>query len=174
MFIINRMSRQRHHRRRKPNASMLRYAYKDLKAPNHARTSSVAVVNGLHKSEYAVHGKDGHKRKLSRIEYFNTKGYAPTNQFNCTHSNVCNCYYVPIKGTYPLAPTATKCVDHFGTPLYRGITQKQYQKRTHTTAPKAPTKPLQAVKVCEHCTNIRLEPRKRLYRIVCDHRPITK
>ena len=159
------MSRQRHHRRRKPNASMLRYAYKDLKAPNHARTSSVAVVNGLHKSEYAVHGKDGHKRKLSRIEYFNTQGYAP--------SDYCTCYHVPQRD-YPIAPTVTKCDNHFGTPRYNGKAQKQYQKRTHTTAPKAPTKPRHNVKVCEHCTNIRLEPRKRLYRIVCDHRPITK
>ena len=121
------MSRQRHHRRRKPNASMLRYAYKDLKAPNHARTSSVAVVNGLHKSEYAVHGKDGHKRKLARIEYFNTKGLA-----RYKASAYCTCYHVPQRD-YPMAPTVTKCDDHFGTPLYRGITQKNYIPRSHTT-----------------------------------------
>ena len=165
MFIINGMSRQRHHRRRKPNASMLRYAYKDLKAPNHARTSSVAVVNGLHKSEYAVHGKDGHKRKLARIEYFNAQGYE-TNAY-------CTCYHVPQRD-YPMAPTESKCDDHFGTPRYNGSAQNSYKVRSHIAAPKAPTKPRQAVKVCEHCTNIRLEPRKRLYRITCDHRPITE
>ena len=159
------MSRQRHHRRRKPNASMLRYAYKDLKAPNHARTSSVAVVNGLHKSEYAVHGKDGHKRKLARIEYFNAQGYE-TNAY-------CTCYHVPQRD-YPMAPTESKCDDHFGTPRYNGSAQNSYKVRSHIAAPKAPTKPRQAVKVCEHCTNIRLEPRKRLYRITCDHRPITE
>ena len=165
MFIINGMTRQRHHRRRKPNASMLRYAYKDLKAPNHARTSSVAVVNGLHKSEYAVHGKDGHKRKLARIEYFNAQGYE-TNAY-------CTCYHVPPRD-YPMAPTESKCDDHFGTPRYNGSAQNSYKVRSHIAAPKAPTKPRQAVKVCEHCTNIRLEPRQRLYRITCDHRPITE
>ena len=159
------MTRQRHHRRRKPNASMLRYAYKDLRAPNHARTSSVAVVNGLHKSEYAVHGKDGHKRKLARIEYFNAQGYE-TNAY-------CTCYHVPQRD-YPMAPTESKCDDHFGTPRYNGSAQNSYKVRSHIAAPKAPTKPRQAVKVCEHCTNIRLEPRKRLYRITCDHRPITE
>ena len=159
------MSRQRHHRRRKPNASMLRYAYKDLRAPNHARTSSVAVVNGKHKSEYAVHGKDGHKRKLSRIEYFNKQGYAP--------SDYCTCYHVPQRD-YPIAPTVTKCTNHFGTPQFRGNTQKRYEQRSHAQEPKAPTKPRQALKVCDHCQNIRLQPRKRLYRITCDHRPITE
>jgi hypothetical protein len=103
---------------------MLRYAYKDLRAPNHARTSSVAVVHGLHKSEFAVHGKDGHKRKLSRIEYFNKQGYAPT--------DYCTCYHVPQRD-YPLAPTTPKCDDHFGTPRYNGKIQKNYIPRSHTT-----------------------------------------
>ena len=125
------MTRQRHQRRRKPNASMFRYAYKDLKAPNHARTSSVAVVNGLHKSEFAVHGKDGHKRKLARIEYFNAQGYE-TNAY-------CTCYHVPQRD-YPMAPTESKCDDHFGTPRYNGSAQNSYKVRSHIAAPKAPTK----------------------------------
>ena len=56
-----------------------------------------------------------------------------------------------------------------------GNSEPRYKVRSHQIDAK-PTRTKRVLNVCDHCRiiNTRTEPRKRLYRIVCDHRPITK
>ena len=84
------MSRRRNQHRSRLNKSMERYAMSqterrivDLKssegfAPNEMITSSIARVHSLHKSEYAVHGEYGHRRKLAKVKAHNKTANCPT------------------------------------------------------------------------------------------------
>ena len=99
------MSRRRNQHRQRFNKSMSRHAMSqserriaDLKAsegfaPNEAKTSSIARVNGLHKSEYAVHGEFGHRGKLRAIKAHNKSAkwsYAYDSQFSLMISDSSN------------------------------------------------------------------------------------
>jgi hypothetical protein len=151
------LARKRHQHRNKSKRF-------DCIAPNQMRTSSIVNVHVKHKASYGRHMFNANLQ-LAKVSNNNSE------LIDCFYRHIDHATEAQPQPIPQPLPKPNK--DYFGTVDYNGKSQPKYVSRSNQTTNKPISKPRQTVKVCEHCQNIRLKPRKRFYRIVCDHAPLT-